>query len=120
MDLWKEDLGISRDYINENEVTKVLLNGKLIGFYALKFNETMECYEIDHFWLLPEFIGQGFGKRVFRHIMETLAKKNQTKVTLSSDPNAAGFYEKMHGKIIGQKESKVSGCYLPIFEFTVK
>lgn len=120
MELWKEDLEINTDYINENEVMNVLSDGQLIGFYALKFDNTNECYEIDHFWLLPEFMGKGFGKQIFHHIMKTLADKGQSKAILEADPNAAGFYEKMNGKIIGQRESKVSRRYLPIFEFIVK
>jgi RimJ/RimL family protein N-acetyltransferase len=120
MNLWKEDLEINKKYIAENEVTKVLSEKRIIAFYALKFDRLNECYEIDHFWILPEFAGQGFGKEIFQNIMQTLANKHQTRTFLEADPNAAGFYKKMDGKLIGQKESKISGRYLPIFEFTVK
>src|SRR5438552_828188 len=101
MQQWKEELEISVDYIIKNEVVKVLYDGQLIGFYALKFDNASQCYEIDHLWLLPEFMGKGFGKQIFEHILKMLAVKGQRKAILESDPNAAGFYKKMNGKIIG-------------------
>jgi RimJ/RimL family protein N-acetyltransferase len=82
MGLWKEELEINMDYINKNEVIKVLYDRQLIGFYALKFDNANKYYEIDHFWLLPKFMGKGFGKQIFQRIMKTLADKGQSKAIL--------------------------------------
>ena len=93
---------------------------KLIGFYALKFDETENCYEIDHLWLLPENINKGYGKHIFQNIISQLSTLNQKRCILTAEPNATGFYQKMNGKIISTFESKISGRMLEVYEFKIK
>ena len=118
--LWKEDLEINEKYLLSNLVYKVFYSEKLIGFYALKFDETENCYEIDHLWLLPDNIKKGYGKHIFQNIISQLSTLNQTRCILTAEPNAIGFYQKMNGKIISTFESKISGRMLEVYEFKIK
>jgi N-acetylglutamate synthase-like GNAT family acetyltransferase len=117
IEIWKNDLEVTAEYIKQNIVYKIFCNDLLIGFYGLKFNNQFDCYEIDHLWLSPENINKGYGKVIFKHIKDQLLNKNQLKTIVILDPNSSGFYEKMKGKLVGQVQSKVNGRLLPIYEF---
>jgi len=117
MSLWKEDLTITENYLSNNLVYKVYNENKLIGFYALKFDDSENCYEIDHFWLTPENIKKGFGRHIFKNAVSQLSVLYQTKFFLVAEPNAIGFYEKMNGRKIKSMQSKIPGRTLDIYEF---
>ena len=117
--LWKDDLTLDANYILHNLVYKIFHQKTLIGFYALKLDETENCYEIDHLWLLPENINKGFGAIIFKNIIAQLSQLQQKRCTLVAEPNAIGFYKKMNGKIIRSFESKISGRMLDVYEFKI-
>ena len=118
MNLWKEDLEISREYILENKVIKVFDENIFLGFFAIKF-ENEEKIELDHLWLKPENIKRNYGREIFSFIINYLSSTNIEKFTLIAEPNAIGFYQKMNGKVIGKFQSKISGRFLDIYEFIV-
>ncbi len=119
INLWRSDLEISAEYISKNKVVKVYIEDKFIGFFGIKFTNEKEA-EIDHLWLIPEKINKGFGRSIFNHIFKCLKSKNYKKTTLVAEPNAKGFYDKMGGRVIGQRQSKVSGRFLDIYEFKIE
>ena len=119
MSLWKEDLKVDADYISNNIVYKVFNENSFVGFYALKFDNKENCYEVDHLWLRTDNINKGFGRQIFEHIISQLTSSDQTRFFLIAEPNAVGFYQKMNGKKIKSIESKISGRTLDIYEFMI-
>jgi GNAT superfamily N-acetyltransferase len=118
IELWRTDLEVSKEYIPKNKVVKVYEQEIFIGFFAVKISEG-NLAEIDHLWLLPGRIHQGFGKLIFQHIIHYLKSTGHKSATLIAEPNATGFYNKMNGKVIGQFQSKISGRFLDIYEFNI-
>jgi GNAT superfamily N-acetyltransferase len=104
---WESDLTISPDFVNNNYVYVLENEGEIRGFYALCCNEARA--ELEHMWVKPKYIGTGLGKVLFLDAMERAAKMNVREVQLSADPNAAGFYERMGTKQIGEADSEVDG-----------
>lgn len=119
MNLWKGDLEITAEYILENNVVKVFDKEDLIGFYAIKLDENSNP-ELDHLWLKPENIKRNYGRQIFQHIMEDVATKGHSKMTLVAEPNAVGFYQKMNGEVVGKFQSKIKDRILDIYEFRVE
>lgn len=119
MELWREELTITPDYIARNEVVKVKEADSFIGFYALVYKGKGH-WEADHFWLLPGHIRKGYGTQIFEHILQHIREKDGKSVSLSSDPHAKGFYDKMGGTVIQREPSKVPGRFLDVYEFPVK
>ncbi|MBC9795485.1 GNAT family N-acetyltransferase [Sinomicrobium weinanense] len=119
MKLWQEELTISPDYITRNDVIKIEGTQGFIGFYALVDKEKGH-WEVDHFWLLPDYIRKGYGTRIFEHILKHIKEKGGRSVSLASDPHAKGFYDKMGGSVIQREPSKVPGRFLDVYEFRVK
>ena len=120
MRIWEPELQIDEAYIKQNIVYKILIKDELIGFYALRFLDVQNCFEIDHLWLKPSHIHQGFGRTVFIRILSYLKELGQTKTLLKCDSYSSGFYLKMKGHLKGQEESKIEGRYLTVYEFDVK
>ncbi len=104
---WESDLTITTDFIDEHHVYVAEDEGEIRGFYALCQNG--EKAELEHMWVRPAYIGTGIGKELFLDAMERASQMNVSEVELSADPNAAGFYERMGAKKIGEVESSIEG-----------
>lgn len=117
--LWKTDLEITNTYILKNKVVKVYAGASFIGFFAIKWHAD-ENPEIDHLWLKPENIRQNYGREIFNFVKDSLWSEGFHKATLTAEPNAKGFYEKMGGTVIGKFESKIAGRFLEIYEFRLQ
>ncbi len=112
--LWKEDLTITEEFILQNPLFTATIGGKIVAFAALKLEEKQ--YELEHLWVLPDYMGLGIGKKLVLHLKQFLQSKNIDKLEVISDPNALGFYQKMGGTVIGEWESALQGRSLPILE----
>jgi len=115
MSLWADELIITETYILENKVFKIIGDKSYIGFFSLIIKGKL--IEIDHFWLLPENTGMGYGKKTFNFIKEMARTWGYDTIEVYAEPNANGFYAKLGGKIIRVKESKIEGRFLNVYEF---
>ncbi len=104
---WQEDLTISADFINDNQVYVAEREGEIIGFYALVLGD--QRAELEHMWVAPKHIGTGVGKELFIHAMQNAAGDNIAEVEISADPNAEGFYQRMGARRIGEVTSEING-----------
>ena len=116
MEVWMPQLTFSPDYFKVNESWVAEMNNAPIAFYTLMNKEGRAW--IENLWVSPEFIGKGIGKGLFWHALGLAAERGYKKVQLEADPNAAGFYERMGMKKIGERVSEVDGRprVLPIME----
>ncbi|MDQ2974514.1 MAG: GNAT family N-acetyltransferase [Acidobacteriota bacterium] len=104
---WQDDLTISPDYVVANQVFVAEHDTQILGFYALIIRQ--EKAELDHMWVAPAHIGSGVGKELFIHAMQNAAGSNLQEVTISSDPNAEGFYQKMGAHRVGETVLDIDG-----------
>ena len=104
---WESDLTITSDFISKNHVYVAEDEGEIRGFYALCVVD--DKAELEHLWVKPSYIGTGTGKELFLDAMERAGNMNVRKLELSADPNAAGFYERMGARQIGETDSAIDG-----------
>lgn len=115
---WRNELTVSKEDIDENEVYKLVVKDDLIGYYLfIKLNE--EDVTLDRFFVDPKYIGKGYGKVLMDDCLDRLQKMGFKKVTLNSDPHAEKFYEKVGFKVVGQLESSIKNRFLPIMELEI-
>jgi GNAT superfamily N-acetyltransferase len=119
MELWKPDMEVSSEYILRNKVVKVFEHDIFIGFFGIRETGTGVA-EIDHLWLNPGSMQKGYGRLIFYHIIDHLRSKGYKTATLTAEPHANGFYDKMGGRVTGKFRGKVIGRYLDVYEYEIK
>jgi len=116
MELWRKGLTITREMITQNEVYKlVLANGEIVGCTVLITEK--EVLWIEHLWILPTYIGHGFGKQLLQTALKNTVQPIHQKIKVVSDINAEIFYQKMGFETVSQYESIPKGRFLPVMEY---
>ena len=110
---WKPMLRVRASDL-QNQTFLILENEReIMGFSALYEEE--QYFEITHFWILPTYIGQGYGKLLMKKLLEYSV--NTTKdIIVEADPNAVPFYESQGFVTYDRVESNPSGRYLPLMK----
>jgi N-acetylglutamate synthase-like GNAT family acetyltransferase len=75
---------------------------------------------LDHFWLLPNFIGKGYGNLVFEQILLECKALEISRFYIISDSNAEGFYLKKGALRVGEVYSDAQNKMLPKLLFTLQ
>ncbi len=76
--------------------------------------------EISHLFVEPERFGRGIGRGLFAAAVALAKDHGATHVSILSDPNAAGFYQKLGARRCGEAPSGVMrNRMLPLFEFAI-
>lgn len=107
IEVWREDLTVTPEFIERNEVYAAIENDTLVGFYALVTSEGTT--ELEHLWVLPEWIGKGVGRQLLQHALDRAAAVGGTVIEIVSDPNAEGFYLKAGAAKVGEVISEIEG-----------
>jgi GNAT superfamily N-acetyltransferase len=116
---WEHLLTITKDYIEKNKVYKLVQNDQFIGYYSY-FSTDENTIKLDNIFILPEFIGKGFGKILMNDFLKNIKQLGINKITLDSEPNAEKFYLTFGFETIGQIESSIKDRYLPIMELQIE
>jgi ribosomal protein S18 acetylase RimI-like enzyme len=116
LEIWKPQLTFSPEYFEKNESWVAETQGVSIAFYRLQEKDGKAW--IENLWVSPELIGKGVGKSLFLHAKKLACQLNYQTLQLEADPNAAGFYERMGMRKIGERHAVVDGQprILPIME----
>jgi GNAT superfamily N-acetyltransferase len=104
---WRESLTITPDFVRRNEVNAAVVEGEIVGFYAL-VGEGREI-ELEHLWVTPEHIGTGVGRLLVDHAARRAASLGTETLRIESDPNAEGFYRRMGAVRVGEISYPIDG-----------
>lgn len=110
---WEEDLTVTPEYITANAVYQWIEADHLIGFYAFQ-PQTETVVKLTFLFVDPQYIGQGYGKRLLEDFLQRMAGTSYQQVVLDADPYAAPFYKRMGFDVIGQLPSSIKDRFLPI------
>ena len=87
---WLTDLTVSATQIREQATFVAVMDGELMGFYSLR--RTGRSCELDHLWVVPEYMRRGVGRSLLAHAMETALRSGATEILVDADPHAERFY----------------------------
>jgi len=104
LQVWRPVLALTPDYLRRQIVRTACRGEHCLGFYAIIPAEG--C--LDHFWLVPEAIGQGIGRTMFRHATSEARTAGLAALRIVSDPNAEGFHRRMGARRIGAEASALN------------
>ena len=103
MDKFKVSYQVTEEFIRKNPTFILYVEHKIIGFYSLLINSQENT--IEYFYIQPEYIGKGYGKKMWNHLVNYCKAYNINELTLVTSPQAKDFYEKMGAIQIGEVES---------------
>jgi GNAT superfamily N-acetyltransferase len=107
MQLWRDALTITANYISGNEVYIARIGELVVGFYALTGSGAR--LTLDHLWLAPAQIGTGLGRSLFTHAVAVARQMGAMEIEIEAEPNATGFYERMGATRVGENAYEIEG-----------
>lgn len=123
--IWKNELTITMDYIEKNDLFLFEKEGEIAGFYSLiELKADIVIYGVtihkgfwlDHMFVLPAFIGKRIGTQLFAHLKNHCRTKKIKTLSLLADPNSRGFYEKMGCCYQKEVPSSIADRTTPLLE----
>lgn len=103
-DIWSQELTISPEYIQNNDVFVFEENSAIFGYYSIvELKDDIEVsgirigkgFWLEHMFIETSSIGNGIGTQLFEHLRERCRARGINKIGILADPNSRGFYEKM-------------------------
>ncbi len=110
---WRDELTLNREKLARQNVLLAELNGQSIGFCSISREE--HNYEVLHLWVLPEYIGKGYGKKLLQVAIERFVQDDKP-IIVEADPNAEGFYKSQGFVTFDKIESYPKGRFLPVMQ----
>lgn len=112
---WNEALTITPEMCDGKSLFVIESGSQIAGFGEVQYEEDIAI--LDDLWIDPNFMGSGFGKRLFNFLAETARTHGAIKMRIESDPHATGFYEHMGARVIGEVRSAANpGRALPLLD----
>jgi GNAT superfamily N-acetyltransferase len=110
MDAFMGRFSVKPSSISDDVYVVMHLGQELVGFYGFAVLDTII---LDYFFIDPPFIGKGYGRQMWAHVLKTASNHNWDQFTLWSDPGADDFYVKMGCEKIGEKPSPLAPNRFP-------
>jgi predicted N-acetyltransferase YhbS len=92
-------------------------DGEVAGMVALGPGERPDTLDLDKLFVEPRWIRAGMGRALVAHAIDEARRRGAKRLTILSDPYAAGFYERNGARLIGQAPSDaIPGRSVPLYE----
>jgi len=116
---WAGDaLRIPESYVRDNPVHVLVdRDGRTLGFYS--FTEDGDDLLLDRMFLDVDQIGQGLGRVLWQHAVQTARDLGVSEFVIGSDPNAAPFYEAMGARWYAAKPTEEPTWTVQMYRYTL-
>jgi GNAT superfamily N-acetyltransferase len=128
-EVWKDELTITRTYIENNTVFAAEISGAVAGYLSIVFvpqdfhagaTFVQRGYWLEHLFVLPGFMRRGIGSRLVSFARVWCAQNGIDRLLIFSDPHACGFYEHLGAAYIGEAASSIPGRTVPLMELIIR
>jgi len=118
MALARVALEVSPEQIAAGDVwVATAAGGSVAGIVALGSSEQPNTLDLDKLFVEPQRIRTGVGRALIAHAIGEARRRGAQRLTILSDPYAAGFYERTGARLIGEAPSDaIPGRSLPFYE----
>ena len=121
IDNWREELTITREYIETYDVFVAEFKRRLAGLVSIEI--TSPIAEIGNLWVDPEYHGHGIGRQLVQHCIDYARHNRLDALLVESDPNALGFYQRVGGVHVESRPAPLPGMperTLPVLRFELE
>jgi GNAT superfamily N-acetyltransferase len=92
-------------------------NRSVAGVVVLGSSAEPDTLDLDKLFVEPRWIRTGVGRALIAHAIDEARRRGAKRLTILSDPYAAGFYERNGGRRIGEAPSDaIPGRSVPLYE----
>jgi N-acetylglutamate synthase-like GNAT family acetyltransferase len=118
MALTRRALEVKPEHIDAGDVWVAIdPEGGIAGIVALGPSDRANALDLAKLFVAPQRIGSGMGRMLLGYAMAEARRRGARRLTILSDPYAAGFYERNGAIRIGVAPSDaVPDRMLPLFE----
>jgi maltose O-acetyltransferase len=125
-EIWKDELTITKDYINDNIVFVAENEDQVVGFYSIVavVNDFMagnvlvkKGFWLEHLFIEPSFQHKDIGQKLMKHALNYCEENWIDELRIFVDPHAVGFYEKLGATFIENSPSSIQGREIPVYAF---
>lgn len=99
LEVWREALSPSAASIIERPTTVAEVDGALAAFCQLRLGAPSA--DLEHLWVHPHYMGQGLGRVLLTHCLQSLAALGIETLHIDADPHAEGFYRRCGATTVG-------------------
>jgi len=123
-DLWRDELTITKDYIQQNIVFKALYVDVVIGFYSITENKddfysgdtfVKQGFWLEHLFIKPEYHKLGIGVSMINHAKQVSRDLGIRNLFIFVDPYAKGFYDRVGAEYLYDSKSSIPGRIIPVY-----
>jgi len=123
-DLWRDELTITKEYIQQNIVFKALYMDVVIGFYSIIENKedfhsgdtfVKKGFWLEHLFIKPEYHKLGIGTLMMNHAKQVSRDLGIPELFIFVDPYAKGFYDKVGAAYLYDSKSSIPGRMIPVY-----
>ena len=128
IDLWRDELTITRDYINQNSLFKAQYKDLIIGFYSIVENKRdfysgdifiKKGFWLEHIFIKPDYHKFGIGKIMINHAKDISRDFGISDLMIFVDPFAKGFYDKIGADYLYDSKSSIPDRLIPVYRLKV-
>ena len=117
MSVFKDKYDVNKEFI-ENNPSFCMINDDIIGFFGFQKNE--DTYELEFFYINSDYIGKGYGKIMFKLLVEKCKELSIKEFDLVTSPESIEFYTKLGAVKIGETKSLINNNrIIPKLKFIV-
>ena len=123
-DLWRDELTITKKYIQQNIVFKALYMDVVIGFYSIIENKedfysgdtfVKKGFWLEHLFIKPEYHKLGVGTLIMNHAKQVSRDLCIRNLFIFVDPYAKGFYDRVGAEYLYDSKSSIPGRMIPVY-----
>lgn len=119
MNKFRAVYSVSEEFINNNPTIILEEDNNIIGFYSV-INDERET-SLEYFYIAPEYIGKGYGKLLWNHLIKDCRSHGIKEFSLVTSPQAREFYIRMGAVLCGEVESLLKkGRIIPKLIYTIE
>jgi GNAT superfamily N-acetyltransferase len=119
MAVFRTELTLAPDDVVTHRAHVLEEDGRILAFYTL-VDAGPHTAELEHIFVDPLHLGQGFGSALFDHACALARSVGFEDLVIQSDPNASGFYAALGARLERIIPSSIPGRSIPYFTYELR
>ena len=116
LDIFKEQYGVTGEYIERNHVLILEDSLNLIGFFSLEDHSST----LNHFYISSRFIGSGYGRVMWNFLISYCEGRSVDSFTLVATPEVVNFYSKLGAEVVRTRKSTINNREVYLLEYKLQ